>query len=169
MAEELIYSDPLGNELYLDEDKYVVQYPENGTGYHDREELPFQVGNVNDGVNGVSNELLLKAVTHRLERLEERRPSIYNRIAVHLINSTLNVLHEKEKDLEFNRQFDSKDLTDGDNNALEVLRWKSVINSIQSISTGLQTILKNTYRSGPKMRAVDIKRIKNATISKLFK
>lgn len=169
MAEELLYLDPLGNELYLDEDHYVVQYPTNGTDYHEREELPFQVGGIDEGVNGVSNELLLKAVTHRLERLEERRPSIYNRIAIHLIKTALDILHEKEKDLNFNGQFDVKSLTDGDNNALEVLRWKSVISSIQNVSTGLQTILKSTYSNGPKMRAVDIKRIKNETIAKLFK
>lgn len=169
MANSPIYTDQLGNQLLLEDDgAYVVVYPSKGDGVHEVEELPFHSGDLRDGVNGVSNELLLVAVIHRLKRLEEKQPSIFNRLTIRLLETAVTYLDAKDKDEKFNVQFEGVKLTEGDINALEVVRWKSVVNGIETVTKGLNTAMTKTYRTGSKIRAVDIKRIKDPRILALF-
>lgn len=169
MVETVIYTDPLGNSLVLEDGTYIINYPENVDGMIESEELPFQVGDLSHGVNGVTNELMIAAVTHRLERLEEKSPSIFNRLTLALLKGAAFIQDEKHKDEKLRIQFESEKLTEGDLNALDVIRWKTVVAAVQPITSALTAILDTTYRKGSKMRSVDVKRIKHPEIAKLFK
>lgn len=169
MSDKPIYIDPLGNRLVYDDGVYVVEYPPIGDSEESEvEELPFQVGDSKNGVNGVSNELLVRAVIHRLERLEIKKPSIFNRLAIQLLKTACKFLEEKGVDEEFNERFKDVRLNDGDANALEVIRWRAVVDGIEKVGAAQQEILTKTYRNGSKMRSVDIKRLKNADIIARF-
>lgn len=170
MGDKLLYTDPLGNNLYIDElGSYVVDYPNDSSETFEKEELPFQVGDTANGVNGVTNELLIEAVTHRLERLEVKKPSIHNRLAIILLKAAGNILAAKDEDEKLHESLKGDKLTDGDENALEVYRWQSVIRTVQEATKGMQTALSQTYRNGSKVRSVDFKRIRHPIIAKLFK
>lgn len=171
MADQVVYTDPLGNKLVYEEDGgvYVVEYPPRFPGDDTEvEELPFQVGDPANGVNGTSNELLVEAVIHRLKRLEDKKPSIFNRLVIRLLDTAVTFLEKKTRDEMLNEQFKDIKLTEGDLNALEVVRWGAVVDGIETVTKGLNDILTKTYRNGSKMRAVDIRRIKHPEIVKLF-
>lgn len=73
---ELLHTDRIGTGLYYKADaqhphsKYIVVYPEFNGMQTEPEELPFQVGQINKvGVNGVTNEIMLMALLHRIEQI----------------------------------------------------------------------------------------------------
>lgn len=73
---ELLHTDRIGTGLYYKADaqyphsKYIVVYPPFNGKQTEPEELPFQVGQINRvGVNGVTNEIMLMALIHRIEAI----------------------------------------------------------------------------------------------------
>lgn len=168
MNNQHIYTDPLGNKLCFEDGVYVVEYRANAEGIIHVEELPFQQGTLASDVNGVSNELLLEAIIHRLQRLDEKDSSVFNKLTILLLKSAQELLSDKSKHQEFRASLGEDKLNDSDQNALVVMRWRSIVRGIEHTTRGMKDILDGTYKKNRQLRSVDIKRLKHPKIIEVF-
>ena len=105
---EVLYRDSLGTTLLFVKNakfphtQYQAVYPERAGIQHQPEELPFQIGALDtDGINGCTNELLISALIHRIETMNEINPTEFNHHALRGLRQALVMLEQRDK---FRRQ-----------------------------------------------------------------
>lgn len=96
-----IYVDPLGSKIQpLPTELGFNRYDIHGVDGAFRQEIHFQNGSPQQGLNGVSNEAIIATVLHRLTRQNEAFPSPYNVLTITFLQGALSALHSRVKDRE---------------------------------------------------------------------
>lgn len=97
-----VYEDPLGNRAFaLHEsethgDCYGFLYEVHMADGGNYEEILFQRGDPEEtGINGLTNELLLGIVKHRIEVLDKQLPAEENKKAVLAIDAAIQALEKR--------------------------------------------------------------------------
>lgn len=96
-----VYVDDFGNSLFdIDESDPGHLYQIKSVFNSDSEEgtvlIKFQSGlPVNNGINGITNEILLAILIDRLNKLDKNYPDIRNKYAISCLQHSLDVLRER--------------------------------------------------------------------------
>lgn len=188
MTKQVIFTDPLGTKLYWNKDvdypeaQYTSVYPveeseeENGDVDVDligEEDLPFQNGSPTEyGVNGVTNELLIYAVKHRIEQSNKHIPSPYNKLAILLLDYSLKALNLRSEERKLTALIDTEQDIDklraADRNAVEVLRFNQLADLISSFADKFNTFSKDITAERSQLKPVSVARMTIPALKKIF-
>ena len=85
LSNDPLFTDELGNRLYECQDGFYTIHVPHGKAVN----IPFQQGNPNVMVNGITNEILLQLVIARVTKLNKLVPSKHNEMTIKYLQAAL--------------------------------------------------------------------------------
>lgn len=184
MTKHTVFTDPIGVKLIVESDPetkqttYSALYPKPIVLENDEEEigtevLPFQVGPPSiNGVNGVTNELLLFAVKHRIETQNAIVPSIYNELALLFLEQAIALLIDRDAERKLTNLTQTTKTTDElsthDKNAIEVLRFNYLFDRIESFAKKYNVFVETAVKERQHLRPVSAQKLTLPALKQIF-